>query len=54
MGHAKVSTTLDIYTHLMQDENPDAARKLGRAVFGKVSRSSELLVNSETPKTLKA
>lgn len=36
LGHAKVSTTLDIYAHLMPGKDEDAASKIG-AIFGKVA-----------------
>jgi integrase len=34
LGHAKASTTLDIYGHLMKPENPLAAMKKGNLIFG--------------------
>ena len=34
LGHAKASTTLDIYRHLMKPENPSAAMKRGNLIFG--------------------
>ncbi|WP_370514697.1 site-specific integrase [Adlercreutzia sp. ZJ138] len=36
LGHAKVSTTLDIYAHLMPGKDESAACKMG-AIFGKVA-----------------
>ena len=33
LGHAKASTTLDIYGHLMKKENPEAAKKRGNLIF---------------------
>ncbi len=33
LGHAKESTTLDIYGHLMKKENPEAAKKRGNSIF---------------------
>lgn len=36
LGHAKVSTTLDIYAHLMPGKDESAADKIG-AIFGKVA-----------------
>jgi integrase len=33
LGHAKASTTLDIYGHLMKPENPEAAKKRGNLIF---------------------
>ena len=34
LGHAKVSTTLDIYSHLFEDHNPAAAGRLAAAILG--------------------
>ena len=33
LGHAKTSTTLDIYGHLMKKENPEAAKERGNLIF---------------------
>ena len=33
MGHSKPSVTLDIYAHLMDEENPEAAKKLDDTIF---------------------
>jgi integrase len=33
LGHAKASTTLDIYGHLMKKENPEVAKKRGNLIF---------------------
>jgi integrase len=33
MGHSKPSVTMDIYAHLMDEENPEAAKKLDDTIF---------------------
>jgi integrase len=33
MGHSKPSITMDIYAHLMDEENPEAAKKLDDTIF---------------------
>ena len=33
MGHSKPSVTMDIYAHLMDEENPEAANKLDDTIF---------------------
>jgi integrase len=33
LGHSKPSVTMDIYAHLMNEENPAAAKKLEAAIF---------------------
>ena len=35
MGHSSVSTSFDIYDHLMKTETPEAASKLVDSYFGK-------------------
>ena len=35
MGHSSIKVTLDIYGHLVNDVNKEAANRLGEAVFGK-------------------
>ena len=59
LGYAKASTTLDIYSHLMKKENPEAAKKRGNLIFvdfgskmvaiegPKNSQNVESLVNKE-------
>ena len=34
LGHSKPTVTLDIYAHLFEDENPDAAGRLDKKIFG--------------------
>jgi integrase len=34
LGHSSIKMTMDVYGHLMSKTNPDAAAKLGRAIFG--------------------
>jgi integrase len=34
MGHSSIQVTLDIYGHLMEDVNQEAAAKLGSRIFG--------------------
>jgi integrase len=33
LGHSKPSVTLDIYAHLFNEENPEAAKKLDKIIF---------------------
>ena len=33
LGHSKPSVTMDIYAHLMNEENPEAAKKLDGTIF---------------------
>ena len=33
LGHSKPSVTMDIYAHLMNEENPEAAKKLDDTIF---------------------
>jgi hypothetical protein len=33
MGHSKPSITMDIYAHLMDEENPEAGKKLDDTFF---------------------
>jgi integrase len=47
LGHAKASTTLDIYGHLMKQENPEAAKKRGNLLF---LESGSKMVAIEAPK----
>lgn len=35
MGHKKATTTLDIYSHLLEESNPTSAQELENAVLGK-------------------
>lgn len=37
MGHSSIKITLDIYGHLMNDVNEEAASRLGEAIFGEDS-----------------
>lgn len=41
LGHAKVSTTLDIYSHLFEDHNPAAAGRLAAAILGPEDTEAE-------------
>jgi len=34
LGHSTPNTTLNVYAHLMKDENPQAAERLERSIFG--------------------
>lgn len=34
MGHSSLQVTMDIYGHLMEDVNREAASKLGSRIFG--------------------
>jgi integrase len=34
MGHSSIKVTMDVYGHLMEDTNPEAASKLGNSIFG--------------------
>ena len=34
MGHSKASVTLDIYAHLFDEDNPEAANRLDEKIFG--------------------
>ena len=36
MGHTSIKTTMDIYGHLMEDTNLEAASRLGEAIFGNI------------------
>ena len=33
LGHSKPTVTLDIYAHLFDDHNPDAAQRLDELIF---------------------
>jgi integrase len=44
MGHSSINITMDVYGHLMETVNKDAAMRLDEAVFGK---SSDLLETKE-------
>jgi integrase len=33
LGHSKPSVAMDIYAHLMNEENPEAAKKLDDTIF---------------------
>ena len=47
LGHSKASTTLDIYSHLFKNENPDAAKKLGNTIFGQLDMGGSKMVANE-------
>jgi integrase len=34
LGHANVSVTLDIYSHVLPQQDSDAARLIGGAIYG--------------------
>jgi integrase len=34
MGHAKATTTLDVYSHLLKDSDPHSAQELEKSVLG--------------------
>ena len=34
LGHSKPTVTLDIYAHLLEDDNPEAAGRLDEKIFG--------------------
>jgi len=38
LGHANISTTMDIYLHVMKAKRPEAARKTDDLIFGKSSQ----------------
>ena len=39
LGHSKIQTTLDIYGHLLNEVNTEAANRLGRTIFGDGSKT---------------
>ena len=39
LGHSKPSVTMDIYAHLMNEENQEAAKKLDDTIFGSGSKT---------------
>jgi integrase len=39
LGHSSIQMTFDIYGHLMKNENPESATKLGNTVFGELGGS---------------
>ena len=41
MGHAKVSIAADIYTHLLKEHRPEAAKRTDELLFGKAATASE-------------
>jgi integrase len=43
LGHSKPSVTMDIYAHLMSEENPEAAKKLDDTIF---QNGSKMVANS--------
>ncbi len=49
LGHAKASTTLDIYSHLMKTDNPEAAKRRGELIF--VDFGSKMVANLVEEKT---
>ena len=48
MGHSSINVTFDIYGHLMDDSNQEAATRLGNAVFGE--DSSKVVANDDGEK----
>ena len=52
MGHSKINTTLDVYGHLMNTVNNEAAQRLEIAVFGKNGDFLETLERIKTEKAL--
>jgi integrase len=41
LGHANPTITLNVYAHLMEDRNPEAAQRLENAVFGANGRRKQ-------------
>ncbi len=34
LGHATVSITMDVYAHVLKDQENDAAQRIGGALYG--------------------
>lgn len=50
MGHSSIKVTMDIYGHLMENTNQDAATRLGKMVFGSSFEKSGSKMVAETKK----
>jgi integrase len=53
MGHASVQITLDRYSHLMRDSDPDGAARMESLVFGAASIKAIPAAQPENPPTTK-